>query len=303
MLKVVSGGCFDDSQGVFARPEHPLALFLDDLQWLDPATLEFLEDLLTRGDVSHLLLIGAYRDNEVDSNHPLVRKFEAIRKATTSVQQIVLGPLTGEHIQLLISDSLCCESEDTARLAQLVHQKTIGNPFFAIHFISDLDEKGLLAFDHSAAQWSWDLDRIYAEGYTDNVVDLLVARLNRLPAQTRRALELLACFGHSAEDALLARAYEGPGEELRTDLWDAVQIGLVCHSEGTYRFLHDRVQEAAYSQIPEEARGPTHLRIGRLLASRIEPAEIEGRVFEIVNQFNRGSHLITSPTNARGSLD
>jgi PAS domain S-box-containing protein len=281
--------------GVFARPEHPLALFLDDLQWLDPATLDFLEDLLTRGDVSHLLLIGAYRDNEVDSNHPLVRKFEAIRKATTSVQQIVLGPLTSEHIQLLISDSLCCEPEDTARLAQLVHQKTIGNPFFAIHFISDLDEKGLLAFDHSAAQWSWDLDRIYAEGYTDNVVDLLVARLNRLPAQTRRALELLACFGHSAEDALLARAYEGPGEELRTDLWDAVQIGLVFHSEGTYRFLHDRVQEAAYSQIPEEARGPTHLRIGRLLASRIEPAEIEGRAFEIVNQFNRGSHLITSP--------
>src|SRR5262249_27465770 len=175
--------------GVFARPEHPLALFLDDLQWVDPATLDFLEDLLTRGDVSHLLLIGAYRDNEVDSNHSLVRKFEAIRKATTSVQQIVLGPLMGEHIQLLISDSLCCEPEDTATLAQLVHEKTIGNPFFAIHFISDLAEKGLLAFDHSAAQWSWDLDRIYAEGYTDNVVDLLVAKLNRLPAQTQRALE------------------------------------------------------------------------------------------------------------------
>jgi PAS domain S-box-containing protein len=281
--------------GVFARPEHPLALFLDDLQWLDSATLDFLEDLLTRGDVSHLLLIGAYRDNEVDSNHPLVRKFEAIRKVTTSVQQIVLGPLTREHFQLLISDSLCCEPEDTTTLAQLVHEKTIGNPFFAIHFISELAEKGLLAFDHSAARWSWDLDRISAEGYTDNVVDLLVAKLNRLPAQTQRALELLACVGNSAEDALLARAYEGPGEELRTDLWDAVQIGLVFHSEGTYRFLHDRVQEAAYSQISEEARGLTHLRIGRLLASRIAPAEIEGRVFEIVNQLNRASHLITSP--------
>jgi PAS domain S-box-containing protein len=280
--------------GVFARPEHPLALFLDDLQWLDAATLELLEDLLTQPDVRHLLLIGAYRDNEVDSSHPLIRKLEAIRKAGAIVHEIVLAPLTSADLQLLISDSLHCEAERATSLAQLVHEKTIGNPFFAVQFISALAEEGLLTFDYSAMRWSWDLDCIHAKGYTDNVVDLMVGKLNRLSAQTQKALQLFACIGNRAEYALLATAYEGLGEDFHDDLWEAVRTGLVFRSEGAYRFLHDRVQEAAYSQIPEEARAPAHLRIGRLLASRTAPAEIDGRVFEIVNQLNRGTRLITS---------
>jgi predicted ATPase len=280
--------------GVCARPEHPLALFLDDLQWLDAATLDLLEDLLTRPDLQNLLLIGAYRDNEVNSTHPLIRKLEAIRNSGAIVQEIILAPLTGGDLQRLISDSLRCEVQRTSSLAQLVREKTAGNPFFAIQFISALAEEGLLTFDHSAMRWSWDLDRIHAKGYTDNVVDLIVGKLNRLPARTQKALQLFACIGNSAEYVLLETAYEGLGEDLHDDLWEAVRIGLVLRSEGAYRFLHDRVQEAAYSLIPEVARGPAHLRIGRLLASRTEPAEIEGRVFEIVNQLNRGSHLITS---------
>jgi PAS domain S-box-containing protein len=280
--------------GVFARPEHPLALFLDDLQWLDVATLDLLEDLLARPDVRHLMLIGAYRDNEVNSAHPLIRKLEAIRNSGAIVQDIILAPLTGGDLQRLISDSLRCEVERTTSLAQLVHQKTAGNPFFAIQFISTLAEEGLLTFDHSGTRWFWDLDRIHAKGYTDNVVDLMVEKLNRLSAQTQNALQLFACIGNSAEYVLLATAYEGLGEDLHDDLWEAVRTGLVFRSEGVYRFLHDRVQEAAYSLIPEVARGPAHLRIGRLLASRTEPAQIEGRVFEIVNQLNRASHLVTS---------
>jgi PAS domain S-box-containing protein len=281
--------------GVLARPEHPLVLFLDDLQWLDTATLDLLEDLLTRPDVRHLMLIGAYRDNEASSAHPLMRKLEAIRNSGAVVREIILAPLTKGDLRQLISDSLRCESGPTASLAQLVHEKTAGNPFFAIQFISALAEEGLLTFDHSAMQWSWDLDRIHAKGYTDNVVDFLVEKLNRLSVKTQKALQLFACIGNSAEDVLLETAYEGLGKDLHDDLWEAVQAGLVFRSEGAYRFLHDRIQEAAYSQIPEVARRRTHLQIGRLLASRTEPAEIEGRVFEIVNQLNRGSRLITSP--------
>jgi PAS domain S-box-containing protein len=281
--------------GVFARPEHPLALFLDDLQWLDAATLDLLEDLLTRPDVRHLVLIGAYRDNEVNSAHPLMRKLEAIRNSGAVVREIILAPLTEGDLRQLISDSLRCEAEPTASLAQLVHEKTAGNPFFAIQFISALAEEGLLTFDHSAMEWSWDLDRIHAKGYTDNVVDLMVEKLNRLSAKTQKALQLFACIGNSAEYVLLETAYEGLGKDLHDDLWEAVRTGLVFRSEGAYRFLHDRVQEAAYSLIPEVARCRAHLQIGRLLASRTEPAEIEGRAFEIVNQLNRGSHLITSP--------
>jgi PAS domain S-box-containing protein len=286
---------FERFIGVFARPEHPLAVFLDDLQWLDVATLDLLEDLLIRSDVRHLMLIGAYRDNEVNSAHPLMRKLEAIRNSGAVVHGIILAPLTGGDLRQLISDSLRCEAEPTPSLAQLVHEKTAGNPFFAIQFISALAEEGMLTFDHSAMQWSCDLDSIHAKGYTENVVDLMVEKLNRLSAKTQKALQLLACIGNSAEDVLLETAYEGLGENLHDDLWEAVRTGLVFRSEGTYRFLHDRVQEAAYSLIPEGARGPAHLRIGRLLASRTEPAEIEGRAFEIVNQLNRGFHLITSP--------
>jgi predicted ATPase len=281
--------------GVFARPEHPLALFLDDLQWLDAATLDLLEDLLTRPDVRHLMLIGAYRDNEVSSAHLLMRKLEAIRNSGAVVREIILAPLTEGDVRQLISDSLRCEAEPTASLAQLVYQKTAGNPFFAIQFISALAEEELLTFDHSAMEWCWDLDRIHAKGYTDNVVDLMVEKLNRLSVKTQKTLQLFACVGNSAEYVLLETAYEGLGKDLHDNIWEAVRTGLVFRSEGAYRFLHDRVQEAAYSLIPEGARGRAHLQIGRLLASRTEPAEIGGRAFEIVNQLNRGSHLITSP--------
>src|SRR6516162_1629776 len=185
-------GVFSWFFGGFARPEHPLALFLDDLQWLDAATLDLLEDLLSRSDLRNLLLIGAYRDNEVTPAHPLMRKLDAIKTAGGAVNEITLGPLAREHIGQLIADALRCESERSTPLAQLVHQKTGGNPFFAIQFISSLTDERMLTFDHDAARWSWDLEHIHAKSYTDNVVDLLVAKLARLPAKTQLALQQMA---------------------------------------------------------------------------------------------------------------
>ena len=280
--------------GVFARPEHPLVLFLDDLQWLDAATLDLLEDLLTRPDVRHLMLIGAYRNNEVSPAHPLVRKLEAIRKAGPIVHEIVLAPLAHEDSGQLIADSLHCEPERASQLAQLIYDKTAGNPFFAIQFISGLVEEGLLVFDHSQARWSWDLNRIHAKGYTDNVVDLVVGKLNRLPLETQNALQQLACLGNSADFATLRMVYRDSSEEVHGQLWEAVRTGLIFRTEDSYKFLHDRVQEAAYSLIPEELRAETHLRIGRLFATHTPPQEREERTFEIVNQLNRGAVLITS---------
>jgi PAS domain S-box-containing protein len=280
--------------GVFARPEHPLALFLDDLQWLDAATLDVLEDLLTQPDVRHLMLIGAYRDNEVDFSHPLMRKLEAIRKTGAAVRQILLAPLSREDLEQLIEDSLRCDPERAASLARLIHEKTAGNPFFAIQFLSSLTEEGLLEFDHREPRWSWDLNRIHAKGYTDNVADLMVGKLSRLPLKTQKALQQLACLGNSAEFTLLTMIYGESQEQIHGDLREAVNAGLVLHSEGTYRFLHDRVQEAAYSLIPEKLRAEAHLRIGRLLAASVSPEKRDEAIFEIVNQLNRGSRLITS---------
>src|SRR3984957_2614063 len=279
---------------VFARKEHPLALVLDDLQWLDAATLDLLEYLATQSEVRHLLLVGAYRDNEVNPSHPLLRMLDAIRKAGTSVQEIRLAPLTCNDLGRLIADTLSCTPDDAAPLAQLVQEKTDGNPFFALQFVSALAEEGLLCFDHAAVRWRWDLDRLYAKGYTDNVVDLMVGKLTRLPAQTQAALQQLACLGNVAEMAILAIVLGKSNEEVRSDLWDAVRLELVERLEGSYKFTHDRVQEAAYSLMPERVRAEAHLLIGRLLVAHTPAEKREEAVFEIVNQLNRGAALITS---------
>src|SRR5215467_1641341 len=193
---------------VFARREHPLALFLDDLQWLDGATLDLLEDLLTRSELQHLMLVGAYRDNEVDAAHLLMRKLDAIKEAGGKINEIALAPLAQKHLEQLLADALRCELEHSAPLAQLVQEKTGGNPFFTIQFISSLDEEKLLTFDHDAACWSWNLDRIHAKGYTDNVVDLMIMKLIRLPSQTRSALHQLACLGNLAQITILSTVLE-----------------------------------------------------------------------------------------------
>src|SRR5712672_2469965 len=279
---------------VFARNEHPLALFLDDLQWLDAATLDLLEHLVAHPEVRHLLLVGAYRDNEISPSHPLVRTLEAIRKAGAGVQEIVLAPLAREDLGRLIADTLSCEPDRAAPLARLVHEKTGGNPFFAIQFISALAEEGLLRFDHDAARWRWELDRLHAKGYTDNVVDLMVGKLTRLPVETQAALQQLACLGNVAEITMLSTVLGKSNEEVRSDLWGAGRLELVERLDGSYKFVHDRVQEAAYSLIPERLRAEAHLRIGRLLAAHTPAEKREEAIFEIVNQLNRGAALITS---------
>jgi len=280
--------------GVFARQEHPLALFLDDLQWLDAATLDLLEDLLTQSDMKHLMLIGAYRDNEVDGAHPLTRKLDAIRQTGARVQEIRLQPLARDDVGQVIVDALRCEPERAAPLAQLVHDKTGGNPFFALQFISALAEEGLLRFDHDAARWRWDVDRLHAKGYTDNVVDLMVGKLTRLPTETQAALQQLACLGNIAEITMLSIVLGKSNEDVRSDLWDAVRLELVEHLDGSYKFVHDRVQEAAYSLIPKRLRAEAHLRVGRLLAAHTPAEKREETIFDIVNQLNRGAALITS---------
>jgi PAS domain S-box-containing protein len=275
--------------GAFATREHPLALFLDDLQWLDAATLDLLEHLVTHWEVRHLLLVGAYRDNEVSPSHPLVRTLEAIRKAGARVQEIVLAPLGLDDVGQLIADALHCEPERARPLAELVQEKTGGNPFFAIQFFIALADEGLLAFDPVTRAWQWNIDRIRAKSYTDNVVELMEGKLRRLSAPTQDALKQLACLGNVADIATLALVNGETEEAIHAALWEAVHAGLVFHQERAYKFLHDRIQQAAYSLIPELQRVEVHLRIGRALLASMTADELAEHLFDVSNQLNRGA--------------
>ena len=273
----------------FARKEHPLALFLDDLQWLDTATLELVEQLVTQSEGRRLLLIGAYRDNEVGPAHPLLRTLEAIREAGARVHEISLSPLGVDDVGQLVADGLHCQPERARPLAQLVLEKTSGNPFFAIQFITALADQGLIAFDPAAPAWQWDIDRIRAKGYTDNVVDFMVEKLKRLSASTQEALKLLACLGNVAEVATLAVVQRDTEEAIHTTLWEAVHAGVVCREDNAYKFLHDRIQQAAYSLIPDERRAGAHLRIGRALLAGLTADQFADYLFDVANQLNRGA--------------
>ena len=279
---------------VFARPEHPLALFLDDLQWLDAATLDLLEDLMTRTDVQHLLLVGAYRDNEVNPAHPLIRKLEAIRRAGGAAHEISLTPLPAGDLLQLVADSLHCEPEQAASLAQLIHEKTAGNPFFAIQFISTLADEGLLAFNHDKGRWSWDLGRILAKDYSDNVADLMVGKLQRLSDRTQTALQQFACLGNVVEIAALRVVFRQSEEEIHNALPGCrLRTGLILRQEKSlHAFLHDRIQEAAHALIPESQRAGEHLRIGRALLADLTANGIAEHLFDVANQLNRGAALL-----------
>jgi PAS domain S-box-containing protein len=279
---------------VFARPEHPLALFLDDLQWLDIATLDFLEDLLVQGDLDHVLVVGAYRNNEVGAGHPLARTMAAVRASGAPVQEMVLEPLASAQLEQLVSDAMHCATTKAVPLARLLHRSTGGNPFFALQFLASLADEGLLNFDHLAGRWSWSLDQIHAKGYTENVAGLMIGKLSRLPVSTQRVLKQFACIGNVANLALLEVVCELPEEGIREALSHAAQAGLVLCAGRTWRFLHDQVQEAAYMLIAEYARASMHLRTGRLLLANTPADQREETIFEIVNQFNRASNLIKS---------
>ncbi len=275
--------------GAFARRRGGLALFLDDLQWLDGATLELLESLFSGEPVSGLLLIGAYRDNEVDRHHPLTALVSRLREGGATVSDIALTALDSTDVQQLVADALRAEPETVGPLARLIHEKSGGNPFFAMQFLTGLIDGGFVTYDRDRAQWVWDSDGVSAKSFTDNIVELMIAKLERLPPVTQAALRHLACLGNASRLGTLTAIL---GNDLDAAMWEAVHAGLVFRTEDEYRFLHDRVQEAAYGVIAEKERPATHLRIARLLMERLGSAQQTEATFDLVNQYNRGSALL-----------
>jgi predicted ATPase len=275
--------------GVFASEERPLALFLDDLQWLDAATLELIEHLADHPDVRGLLLIGAYRANEVGPSHPLTQSIEAIRNSNADVCEIALADLSIDDVGRLIGDALHCDLQRAKPLAQLVHEKTAGNPFFAVQFLATLVDEGLLAFDADALAWRWDMDRIRAKSYSDNVADLMQEKLGRLSGAAQNALQLLACLGNSAGISTLVLVHGQTAGVMHAALEEALNAGVIIRRDDALAFLHDRIQQAAYSLIAEDRRPAVHLRIGRMLLGGLAADDLSEQLFDVVGQFNRGA--------------
>ena len=281
---------------VFTVNGQALVLFLDDLQWVDTATLRLLEYVLTQSDVRNLLLIGAYRDNEISASHQLMLALDSIRNARTILRDVVLSPLSEDDLNQLISDTVHQSRARTRPLARVVHEKTGGNPFFAIQFLMSLAEERLLDFDLGKEAWRWSVDQIRGTSITENVADLLVKKITRLPDNTLEAVKRLACLGIRANVASLAIVNGQSEEHTQADLFEAVHQGLLEHSGPIYEFVHDRVHEAAYSLISEEHRAEVHLQIGRSL-SEVRHADVSAQpVFVVVNQLNRGITLISDPS-------
>jgi len=296
--------------GAVATQEHPLVLFLDDLQWLDAATLDLLEHILTHAEVRHLFIVGAYRDNEVGEAHPLSKMLERIKAAGARVNEMTLAPLDVHDVGRLLADALACDVETVGPLSRLLQEKTGGNPFFTIQFVATLADGELVKFDPTHRRWIWDLPGIRARNFTDNIADLMVGRLARLSPTTRDVLKELACLGNSAPTWMLGAARlpdlrSSMGclaiaeTAVRAGLAEAVSTGLVVDRGGTHSFLHDRIQEASYALIPEGDRARVHLSIGRALVARTPAEKRDEAIFDIVHQLNRGAALLVSPEERR----
>ena len=333
---------------VFTTPDHPLVLFLDDLQWADSTSLKLIQLLLTDSDSQSLLVIGAYRDNEVNSVHPLMLALDNLKKTDATVNQIVLQPIDFTNLNCLVADTLSCPPKRAEPLSQQVFQKTKGNPFFATQFLKSLYEDGLLQYgvttseqgEHVGGYWQCDITQVKALAISDNVVEFMAAQLRKLPEKTQNVLKIAACIGYQFDLRSLSITCEKSPIETATDLWDALteglvlplseiykffrldeagapepslakvvnepvissprsfqresdSFGLMSPESCSYKFLHDRVQQAAYSLIPDTDKPSIHLKIGQLLFNETTSGELEEKIFEIVNNLNIGIDLIT----------
>lgn len=300
---------------VFTTPLHPLVMFLDDLQWADSASLSLIQVLMAESKTGYLLLIGAYRDNEVFAAHPLMLTLESISQTRARVNTITLQPLSQNSLNRLVADTLHCAEPLAMPLSQLVMQKTQGNPFFATQFLKVLYQENLIAFNPEAGCWQCDIIQVRDAALTDNVVEFMALQLQKLPGSTQNILKLAACIGAQFDLQTLAIVSEQSQTEVATALWKALQEGLILpqseiykfYLENTgldetvspellnYKFLHDRVQQAAYSLIPKNKKQKTHLKIGHLLRQKFSEIEQEEKLFDIVRHLNLGQELISQP--------
>lgn len=286
---------------VFASPAHPLVLFIDDLQWADSASLGFLERLLTQLDLQGLFILGAYRDQEVDASHPFLLLLNRLNNETLLKQQIQLLPLPPESLNHLLADTLSLSSEDVHPLTQVLTGKTHGNPFFFTQMLRHLYEHQLLSFSPESTRWVWDLATIQKLQVSENVLGLLISKLETLAPETSRLLAIASCIGPKFKLKAVAAAMETSTDELMTWLPQALEQELISTLDSGYQFLHDRIQQASGSLLTAEEQAQTHWRVGYFLLEEAKASQkFKETLFEIVDHLNSGVSILT---NSRTDTD
>jgi predicted ATPase/signal transduction histidine kinase/tRNA A-37 threonylcarbamoyl transferase component Bud32 len=309
---------------LFATADHPLVIFLDDLQWSDAPTLNLIQTLVTSRELSHLLLIGAYRSNVVDVGHPLILTLNEIRKSR-NFNEMQLQPLELESVNQLLADTLRCDTERSQEIAGVLYQKSEGNPFYINEILKLLHDEGSIKFDPKGGRWTWDMDSVLRTGISGNVVEFVIANLRKLTTETQRVLQLAACIGNSFDLKTLSiineRSMAATSEELHNALVKNMIIPLdedykfvnadeptepsersesgVENVNPVYKFQHDRVQQAAYALIDEGQKQAVHLSVGRLIQKHSDAHGNDDQLINIVGHLNIGRKLITDPSERR----
>lgn len=288
---------------VFATAEHPLVLFFDDLHWADLSSLTLLEKLSHHPQHPHLLIIGSYRDQEFNHNHPFQLSLQRLKNSPLCLFQFEIKALTLDDIKNLIADTLRHSTAESEPLAKICFEKTQGNPFFLNQFLLDLYEKRLIHFQGN--RWTWNESEIRSCEITDNVIDFMVDKIRRLSPQTQSVLQIAACIGNPVALPILAAVCDQSADQTATDLWPAISEGLIFSLEASqhthhkeqpeqqrYRFVHDRVQQAAYSLISPDDIQNLHYQIGGILQKK-NPEPEQGRgIFDLTNHLNQAQSLI-----------
>ncbi len=276
-----------------ATEEHPLVLFIDDLQWIDAASLRLLKVIETNIVQPGLLVIGAYRENEVDNSHPLMEFINKREEKAMPLRLLKLNELKEQHLEALLSDTLK-NSAGIKELEEIFFEKTLGNPFFVRRLLSSLMKDRRISYDSEVNSWIWDVRDIKSETVADNVADLLAKNIAILPAETRNILTLAACIGNRFKIHTLAVISELNEPEVLKLLAISLSGQYIFESGGNFEFVHDQVQQAVYSLLDENDKIEKHLEIGRLLLADTDESKLEEALFDIVHHFNKGAPLLES---------
>ncbi|MGE8207506.1 AAA family ATPase [Heyndrickxia sp. NPDC080065] len=294
---------------VFAKKEHPLVLFLDDLQWADRASLDLVQYLLSEPVSQYLLVIGAYRDDEIKVGHPFSILLEGVQSTNVKICEIPLKPLEYHHIKQFISETFHNQVTELDMITTVIQRISQGNPFYVRQLVQALYEENIVTYDYRLSIWSTNIKLLNQLPLTGNIVEYMIKRVEKLPERTKRVLKFASCIGNQFELETLSTICESSFTKTSEDLWEALEEGLVLPLDPgykwvysdemaeteppAYRFSHDRVQQAVYVTMSKEAQEKTHLKIGRLLLKHLEETSHLDQLFEIVNHLNISrKHLI-----------